>query len=85
MDGGAWRATVHGIAKSRIRLSDFTFTFLFFPLFKEAWFMGSPRNHFSKNIFHYEMHFTLTLGIVLSPIFLNLVKVLDLSFLMLCT
>ena len=27
MDGGAWRATVHGVAKSRTRLSDFTFTF----------------------------------------------------------
>ena len=26
MDGGAW-ATVHGVAKSRTRLSDFTFTF----------------------------------------------------------
>ena len=26
MDGGAWWATVHGIAKSRTRLSDFTFT-----------------------------------------------------------
>ena len=25
MDGGAWRATVHGVAKSRTRLSDFTF------------------------------------------------------------
>ena len=24
MDGGAWQATVHGIAKSRARLSDFT-------------------------------------------------------------
>ena len=24
MDGGAWQATVHGVAKSRIRLSDFT-------------------------------------------------------------
>ena len=24
MDRGAWRATVHGVAKSRIRLSDFT-------------------------------------------------------------
>ena len=29
MNGGAWRATVHGIAKSRTRLSDFTFTFTF--------------------------------------------------------
>ena len=26
MDGGAWRAVVHGVAKSRTRLSDFTFT-----------------------------------------------------------
>ena len=29
MDGGAWWATVHGIAKSQTRLSDFTFTFHF--------------------------------------------------------
>ena len=27
MDGGAWWATVHRVAKSRTRLSDFTFTF----------------------------------------------------------
>ena len=26
-DGGAWWATVHGVAKSRTQLSDFTFTF----------------------------------------------------------
>ena len=25
MDGGAWYATVHGVVKSRTRLSDFTF------------------------------------------------------------
>jgi len=24
MDGGAWRATVHGVSKSQTRLSDFT-------------------------------------------------------------
>ena len=24
MDGGVWQATVHGVAKSRTRLSDFT-------------------------------------------------------------
>ena len=29
MDGGAWWATVHGVAKSQTRLSDFTFTFHF--------------------------------------------------------
>ena len=35
MDGGAWWATVHGIAKSGTRLSDFTFTFHFHALEKE--------------------------------------------------
>ena len=29
MDGGAWWDAVHGVAKSRTRLSDFTFTFHF--------------------------------------------------------
>ena len=28
MDGGAGYATIHGVAKSRTRLSNFTFTFL---------------------------------------------------------
>ena len=28
-DGGAWWATVHGVAKSQTRLRDFTFTFTF--------------------------------------------------------
>ena len=35
MDGGAWKAAVHGVAESRIRLSDFTFTFHFHALEKE--------------------------------------------------
>ena len=35
MDGGAWWAAVHGIAVSRTRLSDFTFTFHFHALEKE--------------------------------------------------
>ena len=35
MDGGAWSAAVHGVAKSRIQLSDFTFTFHFHALEKE--------------------------------------------------
>ena len=29
MDGGAWWAAVHGAAKSRAQLSNFTFTFTF--------------------------------------------------------
>ena len=35
MDGGAWWAAVHGVAKSQARLSDFTFTFHFHTLEKE--------------------------------------------------
>ena len=35
MDGGAWWAAVHGVAKSRTRLSDFPFTFHFHALEKE--------------------------------------------------
>ena len=35
MDGGASWAAVHGVAKSRTRLSDFTFTFHFHALEKE--------------------------------------------------
>ena len=35
MDGGAWWAAVHGVAKSRTQLSDFTFTFHFLALEKE--------------------------------------------------
>ena len=35
MDGGACWAPVHGVAESRTRLSDFTFTFHFHTLEKE--------------------------------------------------
>ena len=35
MDAGAWWAAVHGVAKSRTRLSNFTFTFHFHTLEKE--------------------------------------------------
>ena len=35
MDGGAWKAAVHGVTKSRTRLSDFTFTFHFHALERE--------------------------------------------------
>ena len=36
MDGGAWWATVHGVARSQTRLSDFPFTFHFHALEKET-------------------------------------------------
>ena len=35
MDGGAWKAAVHGVAEGRTRLSDFTFTVHFHALEKE--------------------------------------------------
>ena len=35
MEGGAWWAAVHGVAKSRTQLSDFPFTFHFHALEKE--------------------------------------------------
>jgi len=35
MDGGAWWAAVHGVAKSQTRPSDFTFTFHFHALEKK--------------------------------------------------
>ena len=37
MDGGAWWTTVHGVAESRTRLSDFTLTFTF------TFYEGFPR------------------------------------------
>ena len=41
MVGGAWWATVHGVAKSRTRLSDFTFTFHFHAMEKEMAILSS--------------------------------------------
>ena len=35
MDGGAWKAAVYGVVKSRTQLSDFAFTFHFHALEKE--------------------------------------------------
>ena len=35
MDGGAWKAAVHGVAEGQTQLNDFTFTFHFHALEKE--------------------------------------------------
>ena len=35
MDGGAWKAAVHGVTEGQTRLSNFTFTFHFLALEKE--------------------------------------------------
>ena len=47
MEGGAWWAAVCGVAKSRTRLSDFTFTFHFHALEKE---MATPSSVLSWRI-----------------------------------
>ena len=49
MDGGAWEAAVHGVAKSQTRLSDFPFTFHFQALEKE---MGNATPVFLPGEFH---------------------------------
>ena len=36
LDGGAWKAAVHGVTEGQTRLSDFTFTFHFHALEKET-------------------------------------------------
>ena len=36
MDGGAWKAEVHGVAEGQTQLSDFTFTSHFHALEKET-------------------------------------------------
>ena len=41
-DREVWYATVHGVAKNQIRLSDFTFTFHFHALEKEMATHSSP-------------------------------------------
>ena len=35
MEGGAWKAAVHGVTEGRTQLSDFTFSFHFHALEKE--------------------------------------------------
>ena len=47
MDGGAWKAAVHGVAEGLTRLSDFTFTFHFHALEKE---MGTHSSVFAWRI-----------------------------------
>ena len=37
MDGGAWWAAVYGLAKSRTRLSDFTFSLFTFMPWRRKW------------------------------------------------
>ena len=61
MDGGAWWATVHGVAKSRTRLSDFTFTFFHFQWRNrhkrtDLWTRGEDEMYIERNM---ETHITI--------------------------
>ena len=47
LDGGAWWAAVHGVAKIQTRLSDFTFTFNFHTLEKK---MATHSNVLARRI-----------------------------------
>ena len=55
MDGGAWKAAVHGVAKGRTRLSDFTFTFHFHALEKE---MATHSSVLALSYFHTSREFS---------------------------
>ena len=65
MNGGAWWAAVHGVAGSRTRLSDFTFTFHFQALEKEmathsrilAAVYGVPQSRTQLSDFTFTFHF----------------------------
>ena len=52
MEGGAWKATVHGVAKSQTRLSDFTLSLsLYIHISGEAQGEGLPlleKQHFGE-------------------------------------
>ena len=47
MDGGAWQVTVHGVAKSRTRLSDFTYLLSYLSYYKGQYSQsyGFPSSH----------------------------------------
>ena len=57
MDGGAWWATVHGVAKSRTRLSDFT------SRTKETQRENFIFNSFSCPILKYKLYFIITISV----------------------
>ena len=52
MDGGAWKAAVHGVTEGRTRLSDFTFTFHFHALDQLQWFEIWQYSRVAKDSFH---------------------------------
>ena len=45
MEGGAWKAAVHGVTEGWTRLTDFTFTFHFHVLEKEMAWLCRPMSY----------------------------------------
>ena len=69
MDGGAWKAEVHGVTEGRTQLSDFTFSFQFHALEKEMATHFSILFFFSssvkkKNLFFFKFYFIFKLYII---------------------
>ena len=60
MDGGAWEAAVHGVAKSQTQMSDFTFTFfMYMKIIK--YILGFLCFIFVVSLFFYFFFFTFLL------------------------
>ena len=66
MDGGAWWAAVHGVAQSRTRLSDFTFTLHFHELEKEMATHSSILAFLIRGVWVYLLAFYPVLLLLLS-------------------
>ena len=90
MDGGAWWAAVHGVAKTQTQLSDFTFTFHFHALEKEmathssvlAWRIpgtGEPGGLPSMGL-HRVRHDWSDLAAVAAFYYLNFLKCHDVAY-----
>ena len=75
MEGGAWWAVVHSVAKTRTRLSDFTFTFHFHALEKEmtthssvlAWRIPGTGEPGRSDVFLYFFALITEEGFLISP------------------
>ena len=66
MDGEAWRAAVHGVAKNRTWLSDsFTLAFDFYPQVYIIKYYGLPRSAFDFSLNEINKIFALSLKIIL--------------------
>ena len=69
MDGGAWKAEVHGVTEGRTQLSDFTFSFQFHALEKEMATHFSILFFFSSSVkkkksFFFKFYFIFKLYII---------------------